>query len=211
MLVSLLLCFVLAQAAEVSASQSSPPQGDVVKPRSRAEEKWTLDYRPGALRLWRDPKSGEQYWFATFTIANRTGKDRRVAPQWDMLDDSGRLSKSGAGVSSDVTREIMRLLNDPQLLETSGVIGMIAQGEENAKSGLVVFQAGPEERKFALLVSGLSSERTSIKHPQSGEPVTVRKTFRMDFQVPGERSAFRGEVPLATPEPGVGNPSWIMR
>lgn len=222
MLASLLLCLTLAQNAD---AQTAPPEGApssqqapqagksgvVRRPANRSEAAWTLDYEMGPMRLFRDPGTGDAYWYATFTIINRTGKDRHIAPRWELLDEQGRVSVEGRGVPGDTRKAIMRLLNDPQLQESSAVVGDIAQGVENGKPGVVIFPAGPEVRRFSLLVSGISSDRDSIKDPKTGKPITVQKTMRLDYQVPGERSGLKGAVPLAEPESGTSNPSWIYR
>ena len=219
MLSSLLLCLALAQVADgqaapadgAPATESAAKAGVVRRPASRSEGAWTLDYEAGPMRLFRDPQSGEAYWYATFTILNRSGKDRHIAPRWELLDEQGRLAVEGRGVPSDVAKGIMRLLHDPQLQESSAIVGDIAQGPENGKVGLVIFPAGPECRRFSLLVSGLSSERDSLKDAKTGKAITVQKTLRLDYQVPGERSGLTGAVPLAEPDSGASNPAWIYR
>jgi len=128
-----------------------------------------------------------------------------------LLDEQGRISAAGQGVDSDVTRAILKLLNDPSLEEVSSIMGEIGQGEEAAKTGVVVFPAGPESRSLSLMVSGLSTERSSIRDPKTGQPVLLRKTLRIDYRVPGERGTVQGDLPLADAETGQANPGWIMR
>lgn len=178
--------------------------------RVRPEEKWTIDYKPGPFRAYR-ASDGTLYWYATFTLVNRTGKDRRLAPRWELLDEQGRISPAGQGVDSDVTRAILRMLNDPSLEEVSSILGEIGQGDAAAKTGVVVFPAGPESRRLSLMVSGLSTERSTIRDPKTGQPVLLRKTLRIDYRIPGERAAVRGELPLEEAETGQTNPGWIMR
>ena len=177
----------------------------------RSDERWTLEYAPGPMRLYRDAASGKAYWYATYSIVNRTGSDQHIAPRWDLLDEEGHLLPEGKDVPGDVSRSIQRLLNDPSVEESSASVGTIAQGTENAKFGFLVFQATGEGRRFSVLVSGLSSERSEMKDPKSGKPVVMRKALRLDYQVPGDRAALRGPVPLAEPEAGGSNPSWIYR
>lgn len=202
-----LLCAMLMQAAPSAQGQAPdvPAAG-----KGRPEEKWTVDYKPGPFRMYRSA-DGTLYWYATFTLVNRTGKDRRLAPRWELLDEQGRISAAGQGVDSDVTRAILKMLNDPSLEEVSSILGEISQGEEAAKTGVVVFPAGPESRRLSLMVSGLSTERSTIRDPKTGQPVLLRKTLRIDYQVPGERGKVQGELPLAEAETGQVNPGWIMR
>jgi hypothetical protein len=198
---------MLMQAAPSVQGQA---QDTPVVGKGRPEEKWTVDYKPGPFRMYRSA-DGTLYWYATFTLTNRTGKDRRLAPRWELLDEQGRISAAGQGVDSDVTRAILKLLNDPSLEEVSSIMGEIGQGEEAAKTGVVVFPAGPESRSLSLMVSGLSTERSSIRDPKTGQPVLLRKTLRIDYRVPGERGTVQGDLPLADAETGQANPGWIMR
>lgn len=89
MLAPLFLCLALAQNsdAQTAPAEGSPqptaPSGTVRRPASRSEAAWTLDYQAGPLRLYLDASTGESYWYATFTIVNRSGKDRHIAPRWN--------------------------------------------------------------------------------------------------------------------------------
>jgi hypothetical protein len=194
----------LLQGAAPGASDAAPPS------RARSEERWSVDYQPGPFRLYR-AKDDQLYWYATFTLVNRTGKERRLAPRWELLDGAGRITRAGAGVDSTVTRAILRMMNDPSIEEVSDIIGEIGQGEASARTGIVVFAAGPESRQLSLLVAGLSNERSSMRDPGSGQQTPLRKTLRIDYVVPGERSGVKSELPLAEPPSGQKNPSWVMR
>lgn len=205
----LLLALALSQSTDAPSAPQAPAAAK--RPAMRSDEVWSLEYEPGAMRLFRDPSTGEAYWYATFTIFNRSGKDRHVAPRWELVDEEGRVTPEGRGVPGDVSKAIQRLLNDPQLQESHAVMGAIAQGPANAKTGFVVFPAGPELRRFSLMVSGLSNGEDSIKDVKSGKRVVTRRTLRIDYQVPGERAALRGPVPMAEAENGSANPGWIYR
>ncbi|MEY4770574.1 MAG: hypothetical protein RIQ40_1314 [Planctomycetota bacterium] len=212
MIFATLLACLLAQSAPADAPAAAPqPPAAKVTPRAKADETWTLDYRPGPMRLVRDAATGREYLYATYTLSNRTGKDRRIAPRWELLDESGHVALSGQNVPSNVTRDLLKTLNDPQMVETSAMLGEIAQGEENAKVGIVVFAIEPDVRAFSVLVSGLSNGRGTLKDAKSGAAVSARKTLRIDYRVPGERGHFTGEVPMQVPDATSTNPSWIVR
>jgi hypothetical protein len=209
----MLSMLVMALALSQSADAQAAPQAPVApkRPAMRSDEVWNLEYEAGPMRLYRDAATGESYWYATFTLFNRTGQDRHVAPRWELVDEEGRVTPEGRGVPGDVTKAIQRLLNDPQLQESHGVMGALGQGPANAKVGFVVFPAGPELRRFSLLVSGISNGEDAIKDVKTGKRIVARRTWRIDYQIPGERSALRGPVPLAEAETGSANPSWIYR
>lgn len=205
----LVTVLALSQSTEAQVAPQAPVAPK--RPAMRSDEVWNLEYEAGPMRLYRDVATGESYWYATFTLFNRTGQDRHVAPRWELVDEEGRVTPEGRGVPGDVTKAIQRLLNDPQLQESHGVMGALGQGPANAKVGFVVFPAGPELRRFSLLVSGISNGEDSIKDVKTGKRIVARRTLRIDYQVPGERAALRGPVPLAEADSGSSNPSWIYR
>lgn len=205
----LVMALALSQSADAPAAPQAPAAP--TRPAIRSDEVWNLEYEAGPMRLFRDAATGEAYWYTTFTLFNRSGQDRHVAPRWELVDEEGRVTPEGRGVPGDVTKAIQRLLNDPQLQESHGVMGAMGQGPANAKSGFVVFPAGPELRRFSLLVSGLSNGEDAIKDVKTGKRIVTRRTWRIDYQVPGDRAALRGPVPLAEADSGSSNPSWIYR
>jgi hypothetical protein len=190
-------------APPVAAERTSPV-------RSRAAEQWELEYQAGPLRLYKDGESGEAFWYATYTLVNRTGRPRSVAPQWEILDEDGRLFAAGDGVPRRVNRAVESLLANPLHEDQANIIGEILPGEENARSGFVVWKAGPEVRRFSVLVTGLSNTKKPAVDPVSKKPIVLKKTRRIDYQMACDRAALIGEVPLA-PVKDDPNPRWIMR
>lgn len=210
MLPTLLLVIALCQSADATPPASVAP-ATPRRPAVRADDAWELEYHAGPMRLFRDPATGGLYWYATFTVVNRSGRDRFIAPRWELVDEEGRIAAEGRGVPGDVLRAIQRLLNDPSIEESTAIMGAIGQGPGNARDGFVVFPAGPEVRRFSLMVSGLSNGEETLKDAKTGQRVVLHRTWRVDYQIPGDRSALRGPAPLAEPESGTSNPSWIHR
>lgn len=219
MVLTLVLSLLLSQATGDAAPKTgddagAPPTAAPAtrRPKPRTPERWTLDYQPGPMRLYRDASSGKLYWYATFTIVNRTGVDRDVAPRWEMMDDAGRMHAEGRDVPSEIGRAIAKLLHDPSLVDGRSAFGTIGRGPENARVGFVVFPAcGMEDRHFTLFVGGLSSEHDNVKDAKTGQPATVRKALQIEYRIPGDPAHLDGEVPLALPESGESNPRWIFR
>jgi len=75
----------------VAIDATTPPVADPVVPaaRIRNADEWMMDYQGGPLRLFKDAETGEQFWYATYTIINRTKRERSIAPQWELLDEEG--------------------------------------------------------------------------------------------------------------------------
>ena len=146
-----------------------------------------LDFTPTDLRLYQDPRSGRNFWYLTYEVVNRTGRDQRFAPRIDLLTDEGRVVAQGAGVPSQVVKDLKELLQNPLLEDQFEILGEVLQGREHAKTGLVVFEASYlEPTELTVFVQGLSRETKKAPHPKSGEPVTLRKSLRLDYLVPGD-------------------------
>ncbi|MCE9620314.1 MAG: hypothetical protein K8R92_10465 [Planctomycetes bacterium] len=206
---ALILMFAL-DATTPPAAAPIPPAARPPSARGRALDQWELEYQAGPVRLYKDGESGEAFWYATYTIVNRTSRDRSVAPQWELLDEEGRLFSAGEGVPRRVYRAVQSLLANPLHEDQSAIIGDIMPGEENAKSGFVIWKVGPEVRRFSILVTGLSNIKKPATDPVTKKPIVLKKTRRLDYQMACDRASLIGEVPMATmgDEP---NPRWIMR
>lgn len=165
-----------------------------------------LDFTPSELRLWKDPETGGHFWYFTYELVNNTGSDQRFAPRIELLTDEGRVVKQGDGVPSRVTRDIKTYLKNPLLEDQFEILGTVLQGEPHAKSGIVVFKADDlEPTELAVMVQGLSRATEKRPNPKTGESVTLRKTVRIDYLVPGDPQ----------PRPGADYPvvsrGWIFR
>ena len=210
-MLSLVFLFMVAlDGATATATAQQTPSPKAPAARSRAADQWELDYQVGPLRLYKDGESGEAFWYATYTIVNRTGRDRNIAPQWTILDEEGRLFNAGEGVSRRVQRAVQALLANPLHEDQSAVIGDIMTGEENAKSGFAIWKVGPEVRRFSILVTGLSNTKKVSDDPATKKPIVLKKTRRIDYQMATDRATLIGEVPMV-PSGAEQNPRWIMR
>ena len=222
MLLPLLVALMLAQSPE-SAPQGSAPAAPSDqapstprKPRPKSPDRWSLDYEAGPMRLYRDAATGKAYWYAVFTIVNRTGADHDIAPRWEMMDDHGRILPEGREVPTEIYRAIGKLLNDPSLVDAASAVGPIGRGVENGRAGFVVFPVcGLEDRHFTMFVGGLSNERQESKQApedaKTGQPAMLRRTIRLDYRIPGDPAHLQGAVPLADAPAGETNPQWIFR
>jgi len=165
-----------------------------------------LDLEPSELRLFKDPESGKHYWYMTYEVVNRTGNEVRFAPRVDLLVDDGRILSQGEGVPSGVVRSIKSFLGNDLLEDQFEILGQVLPGKEHAKSGLVVFRADDlNPTELTVMVQGLSRETEKRAHPKTGEQVTLRKTVRLDYLVPGDPKP-RGSMAY----PLVGR-EWIFR
>ena len=165
-----------------------------------------LDFTESELRLWKDPETGNHFWYFTYEVVNNTGQDQRFAPRIELLVDDGRIVRQGDGVPTRVNRDLKEFLGDALLEDQFEILGMVLQGKTHAKSGLVVFRADdlvPTE--LAVMVQGLSKETEKRQNPKTGETVTLRKTARIDYLVAGDPR------PSGTQTYPVVSRGWIFR
>lgn len=185
-------------ATKPSATPSATPSaGSSATGRGVARAlDWQLDFRPGALRLYVDPVDGGKFWYFTYKVVNRSGRDRMWAPRFEFFSDAGEIKVSGKEVPSRVTEQIRTLLGNPLLEDQNQILGDILIGEENAKEGLVVWPAGTAEvNEFTIFVTGVSGKVRKVPDPKTGAPRAERWTLRFNYLVPGDAPA-RGSDPV---------------
>lgn len=165
-----------------------------------------LEFAPSELRLWKDPETGDHFWYFTYEVVNNTGKDQRFAPRIELLIDDGRIVRQGEGVATRVGRELKQYLGDPLLEDQFEILGTVLQGKTHAKSGIVIFRADDlNPTELTVMVQGLSKETEKRPNPKTGEVETLRKTARIDYLVAGDpRPASTELYPIVSRE-------WIFR
>jgi hypothetical protein len=184
----------------VISSAMSYPRPAPVAPR------WELEFEPGPLRLYVDPDEGEAYWYFTYMVTNRTGRDQVWAPTFALFTDAGEILPSGRGVPSRVAADIRTLLGNEFLEHQNEIIGEIFHGRDHAKEGLVVWPARHlEVNEVSLFIAGASGETASVANPITGENVLLRKTLQRDYLIPGDAIA-RGSKPVE-----LRSQRWVMR
>jgi hypothetical protein len=171
-----------------------------------------LDFTASELRLFRDPETGKHYWYLTYEVVNNTGQDRRFAPRIEMFYDEGLIVRQGEGVPSSVVKQLKEFLGNELLEDQFEILGTVLQGKEHAKSGLAVFRV-PElsdldkktafrhdddehldDTEITVFVQGLSKDSRKEPNPKGGGDVTLRRTTRLDYVVPGNPIP-KGNVP----------------
>jgi hypothetical protein len=168
--------------------------------------KWELSFESGPLRLYVDPNTRDSYWYFTYTVTNRTGKDQTWAPKIVLYTDAGEILDAGRDVPRNVTEDLLALMNNPFLEDQNTVLGDIYQGRENAKEGIVIWPArNLKVTEISLFISGISGETARVKNPINGNEIILRKTLQRDYLVPGDALA-RGSQPVE-----LISETWIMR
>jgi hypothetical protein len=178
-----------------------------------APRRWQLAIEPGPLRIASVDVVGQgrqSYFYFTYKVTNGSGNDLLFAPSFDLGVDSGAVRRSGRDVSADVTKQILADLESKELQDQIGIVGMLPQGEENAKEGVVIWPVNETHvAEVSVYAAGFSGEMRTVvtKDPKTGKAAstTVRKTLMLRFQGYGDLKNV-GSTPLPMVEQ-----RWIMR
>ncbi len=198
----LLLLAALATIVAIPASVAAPQPAPI-------PERWQLDLRPGPLRviaLDTDGKGFRTYFYFVYDVVNNSGEDLQFAPSFELATDEGDLIRSGRNVPEGVVRELQRRLKNPLLMDEINVLGPLLQGEEHGREGLVIWPAEDlEVDEIVLFAKGFSGETRTVKRPDTGKEVILRKTMMIVHETPGDITGF-GDSPLTRTEV-----RWILR
>jgi hypothetical protein len=199
----------IAEAQVAADAAVTPPPTR----RVPAGETWQLELKPGPLRVYVDPFSGDAYWYLTYEVGNRSGRERMWAPRIELQTDAGQVQASGQGVPRLVTEDLQRTLSSPRserrvekVLDQSQMIGPIAAGPDHAREGLVVWRVeDPTVTELTIYVAGVTNHRETATHPETGEPVVLRRTRALRFATPGEIGLLEGAPIEASGQ------EWVLR
>ena len=198
--VSLALAALMVVVLSVCALAAGYPKPAAVPFR------WELTFEPGDLRLYRDPETSRYFWWFTYSVTNRTNNVQLWVPSLVLYTDTGEIIQAGKEVPTNVTEDLLDMMNNQFLEDQNTIIGDILQGKEHTKEGLVIWRANSlAVNEISLFIAGTSGETARVKNPIDGSEVILRKTMQRDYLIPGDATA-RGSEPaqLVTEE-------WVMR
>jgi hypothetical protein len=177
-------------------------------------KQWQLQVDFGPLRVWSTTTADgpKAYYYMTYKAVNRTGQDVIFAPSFELVNGDGRITRSGTGVSAEVTATLKERAGGTLVEDQITIIGTMLQGVENAKEGIVVWVCDDlTPGAVSVYAAGFSGETAQVKVPgkkdDKGRDVmaTLRKTRELDYNDPGDL-ANRRDVPLDMTES-----KWVMR
>ena len=95
---------------------------------------WTLDIKPGPLRLHVDPIDGKHYHYFTYQVVNSTKADRMFAPTIELFTDKGEILKSGDGVPSipEIWARLLFPMRMLSMISWSGIFPWLFSCAEHA-------------------------------------------------------------------------------
>jgi hypothetical protein len=213
-LVRLAIGIVGATGAGVLAPISGMPSAFASAPEpSPVPKRWQLDVEIGPLRLTRlnvEGRGPESYFYMTYKVTNNSGKDLLLAPSFELATSEGVVLRSGRGVPVGVTQTLLERFDNPLLLDQISMLGMMLQGPENAKEGLVVWPAASLDiDRLVVYAGGFSGETAAIEvpDPQTHQMsrVVLRKTLCVTYNAAGELD------PTTSTPMTVLDQRWVMR
>jgi hypothetical protein len=197
---------LLAVVLGAIASIGMAPEPDPVPRR------WQLAVEPGPLRMATFDVPGRgpaPYFFLTYKVTNTSSTDLLFTPMFDLVTEDGQIYRSGRDVPSEVTRAALELLSSPFLQDQVSIVGMLLQGEANAKEGLVIWPVpAMEASELSVFASGFSGETRGVpvKGPDGKtHNVLLRKSLMIRYKPPGDLRAV-GSNPVV-----VSEQRWVMR
>ncbi len=196
---------LLGLLAAMPASLSAAPEPSPVATQ------WEFTFENGPLRLAWVEEKGElkPFFYLTYRVTNHWGGVKLFAPDVALMTDNANVLRSGRGVSSSVTQEIMNRLDNPLLESQIDIVSNVLQGVEHARDGVVIW---PAEDLLAdevtVFFAGLSGEFQSYVVGRDGDNpqrYTLRKTMMLRYSTPGELGQ-QGDTPFELVEQ-----RWVMR
>jgi hypothetical protein len=172
---------------------------------------WEFTFEPGPLRLaWvEDQGETKPYFYLTYQVTNYWGGIKLFAPDVSLMSDNANVRKSGRGVTSAVTQEIIRRLKNPLIESQTDIVSDVLQGVEHARDGVVIWPAEDlQADEITVFFAGLSGEFQSYvtgRDTDDPQRYTLRKTMMLRYATPGQISG-QGDRPFELLEE-----RWVMR
>ncbi|GAB4519077.1 MAG: hypothetical protein Tsb0013_23090 [Phycisphaerales bacterium] len=175
--------FVPATAPLAAVAQAAPQPKPV-------PTRWEFRVDAGPLRTMiveTDEFGPLPFYYFVYEVANTTDQDRVFAPAFDLATDLGVVYRSGEGVPADVPEKIILALKEPLMQSEIDIQGILPQGKENARQGVVVWPIrNTQIDEVTVYAAGFSGETVKVVRPDNGEEVVLRKTLMLRHAVPGE-------------------------
>ena len=157
----------------------------------------------------------QRFWYILYTVTNNSDQDVEFYPQFELLTNTFRLRQAGVGVRRPVFEAVRHRYHSavPLLEPASMVTGRVLLGRDNARDSVAIFKDfDPRATSVSVFASGFSNETVTVAHPMlkdadTGVPkqVLLRKTLRLNYQVPGDEYNPDSRVMLYRDR------EWIMR
>jgi hypothetical protein len=174
----LLAGLLIAGAAHAQAPEPS------VAPRA-----WELQFthgKPQPIVITTLEGDMHWYWFMTYKVVNNTGREMLFIPEATVATDRGHIIIANHHLPPRLFPLIQQRVGNRLLQSPIESVGQLLQGEDHARESVIIWRdLGQRVDRISIFVSGLSGETATIQHPETGEPVVLRKTLQIDYALPG--------------------------
>ena len=158
------------------------------------------------------------YWYTIYTVTNETTREVGFFPTFNVLTDALEVIECGYGINPAVYDAIRTRHKKayPFSFDPMKMYGTLNQGEDNARTSIIVFpEFKSRVNKFTLYVGGLSGEVAKVRNfafdrdkPNSDENPQfffLRKTLSIEYDLPGDDRTRLSALPIRT------KLEWVMR
>lgn len=188
----LLVCSFTAYAA------AQAPEPELVS------DSWKLDFtytQPRVIAVPNDQGGTDWYWYIAYKVVNRGAEDVLFFPDFTIATDKGDIIAANTDISPLAFPMIKKDLRNDLVESPAQVIGMIKQGVDYAKEGVIIWKDfGHDVDKVNVYIAGLSGETQSVKHPVTGEMVFLRRTLELVYDTPGNPPSPQDQAKVTTLE-----------
>ncbi|MFG0249262.1 MAG: hypothetical protein ACF8OB_10275 [Phycisphaeraceae bacterium JB051] len=177
------LCVAMLTLFIITASSQAAPEPQIVP----SDYQLDFDYATPQPIAIRSPKGNIQwYWYLTYTVTNNSGNDHLYIPDVTVSYDNGDIVQAGADIPASVFKAIQKKERNPLMLSPLQVVGELLQGKDFAKTSVAIWpHFGKDVKEMRIFIAGLSGETAKLKVKDQKEPVLLRKTRMLIYDVPG--------------------------
>ena len=135
------------------------PAGAAPEP-SRAGKTWDVDFEfhdPARISVTL-PGQAEPttYWYMLFTVTNNTNREIDFYPAFSLVTDTLQVVEGNDDVDPRVYQELQAQYKKlyPFLVDPTGLYGLLKQGEDNRRTGVIAFRDFDPRGQFVHRVRG---------------------------------------------------------
>jgi hypothetical protein len=128
------------------------------------------------------------YWYLTYTVANRTGRELTFLPFFEMLTENGTVTRSDRLIPPAVFATIQQREGKQFLEPALRIAGELRIGDDQMRDGVAIWpEATPNLGHFTIFASGFSGESTTLPAASADAKATIlRKTLQLDYVMAGD-------------------------
>ncbi len=161
---------------------------------------------PRAIRVTNADGKASWYWYVTYKVVNNTGGERMFVPEFVVSTDEGDIIPGGKDVPPSVYEAVRADTGNKLVVSPSRALGLMLQGEDNARESVVVWKAFDHDvTDVNLFIQGLSGETQTVKNPETGADVNLHKAMMISYLFPGTN------VNPGVQQVKVLRKKWVMR